>query len=85
MQTTLAIVHFATSAGSIRVSVSQVPDGTLVAERIGSKWPYVFPVKVAEISPGEDLDEDASTLFQLAVDDIETFAEITETRPLKLH
>jgi len=82
---TLAIVHLDTSAGAIRVSVSEEEDGTLIAERIGSQVPHVYPVKVGRLTPtGGSIDDDATQLVKLAIDDIETFAEVTAARQIQL-
>ena len=83
---TLAVVHLETTAGSMRVSVSQAADGTLIAERIGAEWPFLFPIKVGEAMTSDDnLDDDATKLIQSAVDEIEEIAEVLAAKQIRMH
>lgn len=81
---TLAIVHLDTTAGAMRVTVSEENDGTLVAERRGSQIPHTHPVRVGRMPrTGETIDDDASELVKLAIGEIETFAEVTGARQVR--
>lgn len=82
---TLAIVHLETTAGAMRVTVSEENDGTLIAERRGSQIPHTHPVKVGQMPrTGETLDDDASELVKIAIGEIETFAEVTGAKQIRV-
>jgi hypothetical protein len=82
---TLAIVHLDTSAGPMRISVSEEEDGTLFAERVCSRMPHVFPVRTGTMKKrSRSLNRDASKLVQEAIDDIESFAEVKAARQINL-
>ena len=82
---TLAIVHLDTTAGAMRVTVSEDNDGTLIAERRGAQIPHTYPVKVGQMPrTDESIDEDASELVKIAIGEIETFAEVTGAKQIKV-
>jgi hypothetical protein len=81
---TLAIVHLDTTAGPMRISISEEEDGTLFAERVCSRLPHVFPVRTGSLKKSRSLNRDATKLVQEAIDDIESFAEVTAARQIEL-
>ena len=82
---TLAVVHLDTTAGAIRISVSEGVDGTLIAERVGAEWPFVFPVEVGKVlSSEESFSHDIGQLIQSAVEEVGTIAEIKASMPIEL-
>jgi len=79
----LAIIHLDTSAGAIRVTVSEDEHGTLFAERAGSHLRHLFPVRLARRKRSRrSLNYQANKLLEEAIEDIGTFADIMNARQI---